>query len=67
MGRKIRKSFLLIGLLLPIFSLAQRTPTPAPCATCKQIPDGGSSAEYLVGVGAICGAGLLLRRRLRKT
>lgn len=69
MGRKILKSFLLVGalaLLVPVLALAQTTPTPSPCANCKAIPEGGSTGEYLAGVGAICLGGLFLRTRLRK-
>lgn len=70
MHTKILKSFLTVGtlaLLMPLLSLAQQAPTPLPCANCKALPEGGSAAVYLVGVGAICLGGLLLRARLRKT
>lgn len=64
MVRTFRKSLLVAGAVLwlaPVFSLAQ--PNPACCAA---VPEGGSTAEYLVAVVAICLAGLLLRARLRK-
>jgi hypothetical protein len=64
MLRTIRKSLLVAGTvvwLAPVFSLAQPNPT-----CCAAVPDGGSTAEYLVAVLAICVGGLLLRARLRK-
>lgn len=64
MLRTIRKSLLVAGTvvwLAPVFSFAK--PNPACCAA---VPEGGSTAEYLVAVLAICVGGLLLRARLRK-
>ena len=51
-----------IALFTPIYSLAR----PAACTTCAAVPDGGSSAEYVVAFIAICAAALFLRTRRQK-
>jgi len=40
--------------------------TPAPCATCKAVPEGGSTAIYLLGAGLTCFGAMFLRSRLAK-
>lgn len=52
----------IISLLAPVYSLAR----PAACANCAAVPDGGSSAEYVVAFIAICVVALFLRTRRHK-
>jgi len=33
---------------------------------CRQVPEGGSTAAYLVGAGVICFGAMLVRSRLTK-
>jgi hypothetical protein len=69
------KRWLIIGalaLLTPVFSLAQHAEKPTKgCSSwdtrkCQQVPDGGSTAGYLLAVGATCIGAMVLRSRSRK-
>jgi hypothetical protein len=70
---KIRnyKSLLAVGAVLvltPVLSLTQ-TAKPGTCPTavgCMQAADGGSTAEYLIALGACCLGGIFLRARLKR-
>jgi len=40
--------------------------SPGPCAHCAQVPEGGSTAIYLLGAGLTCVGAMFLRSRLAK-
>lgn len=67
MFRKIGRSLVALGTVVSLAPLVAFTQsTPLRCTACKAMPEGGSTAAYLVAAGAICGIALLLRKRLRK-
>jgi hypothetical protein len=71
MFRKARKSLLALGAiawLVPVVSSAQSGKPCAAAIPCPAaMPEGGSSALYLVAVGLVCAGGFFLRTRLRKS
>jgi hypothetical protein len=66
------KKWLLLGalvLLTPVFTLAH-SPKDGGCGVgqkCRQVPDGGSAASYLLAVGATCLGAMLVRSRFDKS
>jgi hypothetical protein len=71
------KKWLLLGalvLLIPVFSVAQPLNKEKDkdkdkgCRNekCRQVPDGGSTANYLLAVGATCLGAVLVRSRFDK-
>jgi hypothetical protein len=67
------KKWLLLGalvLLTPVFTFAH-SPKDSGCGLrkekCRQVPDGGSAASYLLAVGATCLGAMLVRSRFDKS
>jgi hypothetical protein len=61
-------------LLTPIFSAAQQAERSRGCGKydrndrkCRQVPDGGSGAIYLLGIGVSCLGATLIRSRRSKS
>jgi hypothetical protein len=71
MNDKNGKWLLAVVALCCLAPAAFATPAtpPLPCATCKapvQVPEGGSTAIYLLGAGLTCFGAVFLRSRLAK-
>jgi len=72
---KARKNWLLAGalvFLIPVFSVAHPSDKDKGCSfrdskKCRQVPDGGSAATYLLAVGATCLGALMVRSRFDKS
>ena len=65
------RKWLLLGalvLLIPVFSVAQPSNNAQGCdyRKCRQVPEGGSAAGYLLAVGATCLGAMLVRSRADK-
>jgi len=68
------RKWLLLGalvLLIPVFSVAQPSNNAKGCEyrdyrKCRQVPEGGSAAGYLLAVGATCLGAMLVRSRAGK-
>jgi len=64
------KKWLLLGalvLLFPVFSVAK---PPKGCGIrekCRQVPDGGSTLNYLLAAGATCLGAIAVRSRFNKS
>ena len=66
MNNKNGKWLLTVVALCCLAPAAFAAPTPAPCANCAQVPEGGSTAIYLLGAGLTCFGAMFLRSRLAK-
>lgn len=71
---KAPKKWLLLGalvLLIPAFSFAQPGEEEGKgCGhreRCRQVPDGGSTLNYLLAVGATCLGAMAVRSRFDKS
>lgn len=59
-------------LLTPIISVAKPSNNGKGCGfhdqkRCRQVPDGGSTASYLLAVGGMCLGAMLVRSQITKT
>ena len=62
---------LALVLLTPVVSTAERPrkgcdDRDRDSAACRQVPEGGSAATYLLGAGILCLGGMLVRSRASK-
>jgi hypothetical protein len=67
MSNKYGKWLLAVGALCCLAPAAFANPqTVCPTARCTQVPEGGSTAIYLLGAGLACFGAMFLRSRLTK-